>query len=75
VTISDWKLNEIKRGEEGNIDTFIALYSSDDARLHFWEPEAEIAVDIFPTAEDEELTYHFNYVTEGTKREWYDYLK
>lgn len=75
VTIGDWKLDEIKRGTEGDISTFIAFYSSEAAKKHAWKPDATISVDINPKAENEEETYHFDYITEGTKKEWYDYLK
>ena len=75
ITIEDWKLDEIKRGSEADISTYIALYSSEEAKQHVWEPEATIAVDILPKPDDEDKSYHFEYTTEGTKNEWYDYLK
>lgn len=74
VAISDWKLYEVKRGTEGDINTFIALFSSEEAKQHVWEPESAIIISIKPQP-DKEKTYTFEYTAEGTKKEWYDYLK
>lgn len=74
VIIDDWIMYEVKRGTEGDINTFIALFSSEEAKLHVWEPESTIIITIEPQTGNAK-SYTFKYTAEGTKKEWYDYLK
>lgn len=75
VTISDWNLDRIERATEGDISTFVAIYTSEEAKNHVWGAESTIIISIFGNPDFEEESISFEYTTEGTKRAWYDYLK
>ena len=72
---SDWKLETVNRGTEGNLETFHSVFMSKAAKAHTWEPDATILIDIYPDNDKAAVPYHFKYTTHGTKKEWYDYLK
>ncbi len=72
---TDWKLETLNRGTEGDLNTFQAAFVSEAAKGHAWEPDAAIMIDIFPNGEEGTEPYHYEYTTHGTKKEWYDYLK
>ena len=74
VVIKDWTLDSVNRGKEGDISTYVAVFSSEEAKRHIWEPESNIFVDIYPYPSLDE-TLHYEYTAEGTKKNWYDYLK
>ena len=75
VMLTDWKVDSVNRETEGDISTYHAVYTSDQAHHHDWQPGATIQVDIQPKADANLPSYHFEFTTEGTKKEWYDYLK
>lgn len=75
VTLADWRIDKVERSEEGGVSTFKAVYVSDEARNHAWAPDAQIHIEISPRAGMELPVYRFDFTTEGTKKEWYDYLK
>ena len=75
VTITDWKLDKIERGTEGDISTFAAVFTSEEGKNHTWGTESAITIDVVPNPDFSEDALHFEYTTEGTKKEWYDYLK
>ena len=75
VILTDWKVDSVNRETEGDISTYHAVYTSDQAHHHDWQPGATIQVDIQPKADANLPSYHFEFTTEGTKKEWYDYLK
>ena len=74
VVIKDWTLDSVNRGKEGDISTYVAVFSSEEAKKHIWEPESNIFVDIYPYPSLDETLY-YEYTAEGTKKNWYDYLK
>lgn len=73
--LTDWKVDSVNRETEGEISTYHAVYTSEQAHHHDWQPGATIQVDIQPKADANLPIYHFEFITEGTKKEWYDYLK
>lgn len=73
--ISDWKLVDVTRKSDYEINDMQAVYTSDSARLHNWKPDAVITVSITPYDGMETKTFEVKYKSVGTKREWYDYLK
>ena len=75
VVLTDWKVDSVNRETEGDISTYHAVYTSEQAHHHDWQPGATIQVDIQPKADANLQIYHFEFITEGTKKEWYDYLK
>ena len=75
VTLTDWKVDSVNRETEGDISTYHAVSTSDQAHHHDWQPGATIQVDIQPKGDANLPSYHFEFTTEGTKKEWYDYLK
>jgi len=75
VIMSDWRIDKIERRTEGDNSTYQVAYTSDSARKHTWAPNAQITIDIVPMEGADLPTYHFEYITAGTKKEWYDYLK
>ena len=75
VTISDWKLDKVERGTEGDMSTFVALFTSEDAKNHVWGVESAITIAVTGNPDFAETVLQFEYTTEGTKKEWYDYLK
>lgn len=72
--LSDWKIDKVERGEDGDITTFKAVYTSKTAKKNEWKPDSSINVDVNPV-QNNDLSYTFKYQTEGTKNHWYDYLK
>lgn len=75
VLLSDWKVDSVNRGTEGEVSTYSVVFTSEEARHHDWQPGATIQVEIQPKADTELPAYHFEFTAEGTKKEWYDYLK
>ena len=75
VVISDWKLDRVERGTEGDISTFVAIYTSEEAKNHVWGVESAITITVTGNPDFSEEPFTFEYTTEGTKRAWYDYLK
>ena len=75
VTISDWKLDKIERGTEGDISTFVAIYTSEEAKNHAWGVESSITITVVGNPDVDDASFSFEYTTEGTKKAWYDYLK
>ncbi|SCW69332.1 hypothetical protein SAMN02910456_02634 [Ruminococcaceae bacterium YRB3002] len=70
----DWKIKKVNRGIEGEIDTFTAVYTSDNADSYKWEGGETISVVVQPhNSIDKTLT--FNYSVSKTKDAWYEYLK
>lgn len=75
VLLTDWKVDSVNRGTEGDVSTYSVVFTSEEAHHHDWQPGATIQVDIQPEAGADLPSYHFEFITEGTKKEWYDYLK
>ncbi len=75
VVISDWKLDRVERGTEGDISTFVAIYTSEEAKNHVWGVESVITITVTGNPDFSEEPFTFEYTTEGTKRAWFDYLK
>ena len=75
VIISDWKLDRVERGTEGDISTYVAIYTSEEAKNHVWGVESAITITVMGNPDFSEEPFTFEYTTEGTKRAWYDYLK
>ena len=75
LILTDWFIDSVKRETEGDINTYYALYRSDEGSKHSWQPEAEVTITVTPKPSDEAKTYTFSYTTESTKKQWYDYLK
>ena len=73
--IADWKLTDVKRESETKLSDISAVFTSEQARLHNWKPDAEITVEIVPHKSSEAEVIHSKYKSVGTKKEWYDYLK
>ncbi len=75
VMLNDWVIDQVERVTEDDIGSFRVVYTSAEAKKHTWIPDAQISIDIQPLKDNEEIQYHFEYKTTGTKQEWYDYLK
>lgn len=75
VLLSDWKVDSVNRRTEGDISTYHVVFTSEEAHHHDWQPAAMIQLELQPKADIELPTYHFEFTTKGTKKEWYDYLK
>ena len=71
---SDWSLDEVNREKEGDLYSFMAEYYSSNAKDYSWLPGSSIEIEVRPEA-GSDCTYSFVFKTEGTKNEWYDYLK
>lgn len=74
VVIDDWEIDKTARGTEDDISTFETAFTSKLAKDYSWKPDSSVSIDVV-VMEDADLTYHFEYKTEGTKKEWYDYFK
>lgn len=75
VVLTDWKVDYVNRETEGDFSTYHAVCTSEQAHPHDWQPGAAIQVDIQPKADADLPSYHFEFTTEDTKKEWYDYAK
>ena len=68
-------MRSVERGTEGDVSTYRAVFASDSAHRHQWQPGTEIQIDVQPKAGADLQEYHFAFAAEGVKQEWYDYLK
>ncbi len=75
VLLTDWKVDSVERVTEGDVSSYRAVYTSEQAHDHDWQPDAMILIDIQPKADADISGYHFEFSSTGTKNEWYDYLK
>ena len=75
VVLTDWTVDTVKRVTEDDVSSYRVVYTSEEARRHDWQPGAAIQLDIQPKADTDLPAYHFEFTTEDTKKEWYDYLK
>lgn len=75
LILTDWVVEKVERGTEGDISSYFAIYASVEAKKHAWQPDESIQIDVTPKYGDELASYHFEYRTEGTKKTWVDYLK
>ena len=75
ITITDWKLDTIQRGTEGDFTTYGAIYTSEEAKDHVWGVESTIIITVVGNPDIDEAPITFEYTTSGTKNAWYDYLK
>ena len=75
IILTDWKIDSVARITEEDFSSYRVVYTSEAARHHEWHPDASIWLSIQPKADIELPTYEFEFTTEGTKKEWYDYLK
>ncbi len=72
--LDDWKLDRVERKTEGDIATYYAVYTSEQAHNHAWQVDEKIKIILSPDTENDIPSYTFEYVTEGSKKNWYDYL-
>lgn len=72
--LDDWKLDRVERQTEGDITTYNAVYTSEEAHNHPWQVDENIKIIISPGKENALPSYTFEYVTEGAKKNWYDWL-
>lgn len=75
IVLTDWEVRSVERGTEGDVSTYRAVFASDSAHRHQWQPGTEIQIDVQPKAGADLQEYHFAFAAEGVKQEWYDYLK
>jgi len=75
LMITDWRLDRVERKTEGDISTFGAIYVSETAKQHTWGAESEIIITIDSAPAHGVDPFVFEYTTENTKKEWYDWLK
>ena len=75
LVIDDWKIDTVHRGSDEDITTHQAAFTSEKARNHEWKPDARITVEIVPMRDVDMEAFRYEFVTHGTKNEWYDYLK
>lgn len=74
VVIDDWAIDKTARETEDDLSTFETAFTSKTSRDYTWKPDSTVSIDVI-AMKDSDLSYHFEYRTEGTKKEWYDYLK
>lgn len=72
--LDDWKLDRVERKTEGDITTYYAVYTSEQAHNHAWQVDEKIKIILSPDTENDIPAYTFEYVTEGSKKNWYDYF-
>lgn len=74
LLISDWKLEKVERKKDRDLSTYGAVYTSEEAKKHNWEPNAEILVNLVPDENHETQELCFTYTTATVKTEWYEYV-
>ena len=75
IVLTDWAVDKVQRQAEGDVLSHYVVYTSKEARNIQWTPDAAVSVEVQPKAGFACEPYRFEYVTHGTKNEWYDYLK
>lgn len=74
IVIDDWAIDKTARETDEDLSTFETAFTSKMSRDYSWKPDSTVSIDVM-AMKDSDLNYHFEYRTEGTKKEWYDYLK
>ena len=74
VEITDWVPREVHREEENDISTFEAAYKSKTLADYHWSPDTRIRIVVSPYPNIDLPGYEFNFMANGTKNEWYDWL-
>ena len=74
AVLSDWHIEQVKRGDNSDFSTYEAAYVSSDSKHFTWVPDSNVIVKLYPNGIDNSM-YEFNYHTVSTKNNWYDYLK
>ena len=74
LVVTDWKVDRVDRGTEGDLSSFSVSYTSDNAFKHEWVPGELVDITIKPKG-DVGISYTCKYKAIGTKNEWFDYLK
>lgn len=75
LILADWEISSVGRATEGNISTYRAVYTSKEVIRHYWQPDTQICIEIHPKSGKDLQPYRFEFVAEGAKNEWYEYLK
>ncbi len=73
LSLTDWKIASVNRTTEGELSSYRAVYTSEAARRHNWQPDTLIQIEVQPKAGTE--AYRFEFTAKGAKQAWYDYLK
>lgn len=74
AVLSDWQIEQVKRGDNSDFSTYEAAFVSSDSKHFTWVPDSDVIVRLYPNGIDNSM-YEFNYHTVSTKNNWYDYLK
>lgn len=61
IVIEDWQLQNVKRGEKENFETFTATYASQTAKNHKYAVGATILIEVTPKADSAAAVLSFAY--------------
>lgn len=73
-TITDWALDRVERGTEGNVSTFVAVYKSEAAGNASYQEGDTVKLTIEPWPEKELPTVEVSFSVVGTKTQFLDNL-
>ena len=73
-TIDDWIIDEVDRDKKEDVAAFTAKYTSKTAKKYTWVSGSNVVVKICPK-DGCDISYEFEFETEGTKNSWFDHVK
>lgn len=68
VVLTDWTINSVERPTEGELATYRAIYTSEAARHHDWQPGEIIQIEIQPKAGADLSAYCFGFTVDSAKK-------
>ena len=74
IVFNDWIIDKTARGTEGELSSFETAFTSETSQDYTWEPDSKVLIDVI-AMDGIDISYHYEFETLGTKKEWYDYLK
>lgn len=70
ITFSDWKLSKVERPQKDNLDSFRAIYTSEEATKYKYSIDTEITIDI-SSIQSSKSVLEFEYKTVNTKTDFF----
>lgn len=67
TVVSDWKIKEVSREENAELDTFSAVFTSESADDYEYSADTNVVLQIMPSSVCEDIVYKFEYTTEMVK--------
>lgn len=71
----DWTVSRVDRKEKGNYSSFIAVFTSPQAKAYKYGVGANVKIEVIPRPGMDLQTYTYHYVTRKTETQWWEAVK